>query len=121
MAFILAKAQEQGVLDRGLKMPEVSTTERASWLEHKLNEAGALTPLKMPDFVLNDADTEALTIALMSLNAERIPSRRYEVPKTRKVIFDPEDDFGALRGALPVPFLPRHSWLGKPAGVRHHL
>jgi mono/diheme cytochrome c family protein len=96
LAFILAKAQEEGVLDRGQKLPDASPAERVAWLERKLNQAGALTPLKMPDFKLDDADSEALTITLMSLSAERISSRRYEVAKNRKVVFDPQDEFGAL-------------------------
>ena len=50
----------------------------------------------MPDFQLSSADAEALLIALLSLSAERISSRRFEVPKHRKVIFDPQDGFGGL-------------------------
>ena len=61
-----------------------------------LSDAGALTPLKMPDFLLNDADAEALTIALMSLSAERVSLANYEVPGKRRPIFDPKDDFGGL-------------------------
>ncbi len=96
LAFILAKVQEEGVLDHGLRLPDAPAAQQAAWLEGKLNDAGALTSLKMPDFRLSDPDAEALTIALMGLNADRISSRRYEVPKKTKVIFDPEDDFGAL-------------------------
>ncbi|MGA2033508.1 MAG: c-type cytochrome [Thermoguttaceae bacterium] len=61
-----------------------------------LNQAGALNPLKMPDFQLNDPDAEALTIALMSQSAERVSLATYEVPAKRKPIFDPQDDFGGL-------------------------
>lgn len=96
LAWLLARVQEQGVLDRGAQLPEGPLQEQAAWLERALNEAGALNPLKMPDFLLKSTDAEALTIALMSLNTERISSRRYEVPQKRQVIFDPQDDFGAL-------------------------
>jgi cytochrome c551/c552 len=96
LAWILARVQERGVLAGDQKLPEASTPQRVAWLERALNEAGALNPLKMPDFLLDDADAEALTIALMSLSAERVSLARWEVPKKRKVIFDPQDDFGAL-------------------------
>jgi mono/diheme cytochrome c family protein len=96
LAWILARVQEQGILDRGQKLPDGSLREQVAWLERALNEVSALNPLKMPDFLFSDADSEALTIALMSLNAERISSRLYEVPKKRKVIFNPQDDFGGL-------------------------
>src|SRR5208337_1819061 len=72
LAWILAKAKEQGVLDRGKVLPEGSPREQTVWLARVLSEADALTPLKMPDFLLNDADAEALTIALMSQSAERV-------------------------------------------------
>jgi mono/diheme cytochrome c family protein len=98
LAWILAKAKEQGVLNRDLVLPEGPNREQAVWLGRVLSEAGALTPLKMPDFLLkdNDADAEALTIALMSQSAERVSLANYEVPKQRKPIFDPKDDFGGL-------------------------
>jgi len=96
MRWILARAKEQGVLDRGKVLPEGSPSEQAVWLGRVLSEAGGLTPLKMPDFLLNDAEAEALTIALMSQSAERVALANYEVPKTRKPIFDPKDDFGGL-------------------------
>ena len=102
LAWILARVQEQGVLAREQKLPEASTPQQVAWLERALNEAGALNPLKMPDFLLDDADAEALTIALMSLSAERVSLASWEVPKKRKAIFDPQDDFGALAAALPL-------------------
>ena len=95
LAWILGKVQAQGIL-ADQKLPDGSTAEQAAWLENVLNEADALNPLKMPNFALNEADAEALTVALMSLREERISSARYEVPRRRKVIFDPQDDFGAL-------------------------
>jgi mono/diheme cytochrome c family protein len=96
LAWILAKAQAQGVLDHSQKLPEGSAAEQATWLTAALNGAGALNPLKMPDFLLNNPNAEALTIALMSQTAERISLAKYEVPKKTKPIFDPKDDFGGL-------------------------
>jgi cytochrome c551/c552 len=96
LAWILAKVQEQGVLDRRQGLLEGSTKEQADGLTRVLNEAGALNPLKMPDFLLGDADAEALTIAMMSQSAERVPLANYEVPKQHKPIFNPQDDFGAF-------------------------
>ncbi len=84
------------LLDPDLTLPEGSTQEQATWLAQTFNDAGLLNPLKMPDFLLGDADAEALTIALMSLSAERIASKRFEVPRTRKVFFNPKDEFGRL-------------------------
>ncbi|MGO8753072.1 MAG: c-type cytochrome [Thermoguttaceae bacterium] len=95
LAWILGKVQAQGFL-ANLTLPDGSTEEQVVWLEQALNEADALNPLKMPNFALNNADAEALTVALMSLREERISSARYEVPRKRKVVFDPQDDFGAL-------------------------
>ncbi len=83
-------------VDRDLTLPEGSIQQQATWLAQVFNEAGLLNPLKMPDFLLGDEDAEALTIALMSLSAERIASRRFEVPRTRKVFFNPKDEFGRL-------------------------
>lgn len=51
---------------------------------------------KMPDFHLTDEDAKALTIALMSLSELGAPSRRFEVPKQPKIIFNPKDEFGRL-------------------------
>jgi mono/diheme cytochrome c family protein len=97
LAWILDRAKKQGALeDRGQVLPAVSPHEQAIWLTEVLSEAGALTPLKMPDFQLTDPDAEALTIALMSQSAERVSLANYEVPKQRKPIFDPKDDFGGL-------------------------
>ena len=96
LAWILGKAQERGVLKADLKLPGGAAAEQAAWLSRSLSDAGALNPLKMPDFQLNDADAKALTIALMSLSSEGISSRVYEVQQQRKVTFDPKDDFGAL-------------------------
>ena len=96
LAWILAKAQERGVLKTDLKLPPGDAAQQAAWLTQALNEAGALNPLKMPDFQLTEADAKALTIALMSQSAEGISSKVYEVPRQRKVTFDPKDDFGAL-------------------------
>ncbi|MGO9109657.1 MAG: c-type cytochrome [Thermoguttaceae bacterium] len=96
LTWILAKVQEQGVLDDALLLPAGSRQEQAAWLGQVLSDAGALTPLKMPEFTLNDADAEALTIALMSQSAERVSLANYEVARKRKPIFDPKDDFGGL-------------------------
>ncbi len=96
LKWILDRAKEQGVLERGQVLPAGSNREQAVWLGRVLSEAGALTPLKMPDFQLNDPDAEALTIALMSQSAERVALANYEVPKKSKPIFDPKDDFGGL-------------------------
>jgi mono/diheme cytochrome c family protein len=96
LAWILSKVQDRGLLKADLKLPEKNPEEQAAWLTTALAEAGALNPLKMPDFQLNDADAKALTIALMSQSAEGISSKLYEVPPKRKVTFDPKDDFGAL-------------------------
>jgi mono/diheme cytochrome c family protein len=95
-AWILARVQERGILKADAKLPDGSASDQAIWLTQTLNDAGALNPLKMPDFQLNDADAKALTIALMSQSAEGISSKLYEVPPKRKVTFDPKDDFGAL-------------------------
>jgi mono/diheme cytochrome c family protein len=94
--WILARVQEEGHVDRGYQLPEGSAQEQAQWLAEICNRAGLLNPLKMPDFQLDTADAEALTIALMSQSAERISSRRYEVPRKERVVFDPKDDFGQL-------------------------
>jgi mono/diheme cytochrome c family protein len=96
LGWILAKTQSQAVLDRSQTVPEGSAQEQAAWLTGVLNDAGALNPLKMPAFLLNDADAEALTIALMSQSAERVSLANYEVPRKLKPIFDPKDDFGGL-------------------------
>ena len=50
----------------------------------------------MPDFQLSDEDAEALTVALMSRTEVSIPSKRYEVPREHKELFDPQDGFGVL-------------------------
>ncbi len=96
LAWILAKAQERGIVAGDKKLPNGDPTEQANWLTKTLNEAGALNPLKMPDFLVSDADAKALTIALLSQSAEGISSKIYEVPRPRKISFDPKDDFGAL-------------------------
>ena len=96
LAWILATVRQQGALDRSLETPQGSARQQAAWLVQTFNEAGLLNPLKMPDFQLSDTDAEALAIALMSLSAERISSGRFEVPRQRKVIFDPKDNFGEL-------------------------
>jgi mono/diheme cytochrome c family protein len=96
VAWILAKAQAQAVLDRSQKLPEGSDQEQAAWLTRALNDAGALNPLKMPDFLLEDTQAEALTIAVMSQTSERISLATFEVPRKVKPIFDPKDDFGGL-------------------------
>ena len=88
--------KKQNILTSDLKLPEGSPQNQAVWLAGILNEAGVLNPLKMPDFLLSDADAEALCIALMSLSAERISSRRYVVPRKREVFFNPQDEFGQL-------------------------
>jgi len=62
----------------------------------KFNQAGLLNSLKMPNFLLSSKDAEALTIALMSHSAERVASRRFEVPRKRKTFFNPKDEFGQL-------------------------
>ena len=65
-------------------------------LVEALNKAGALNPLKMPAFQLSDDDAKALTIALLSLSDVSAPSKRYEVPKRQRVVFNPKDEFGKL-------------------------
>ena len=100
LAWILAKAQERGVLKTDLKLPPGDAAQQAAWLTQALNEAGALNPLKMPDFQLTEADAKALTIALMSQSAEGISSKVYEVPRQRKVTFDPKDDFALSSSAI---------------------
>jgi mono/diheme cytochrome c family protein len=94
--WILRRAQQTGILDAGLQIPDGSPQDQINWLTQVLNRAGALSPLKMPNFELSDEDSEALTIALMSRNQVSIPSKRYEVPQSPKVIFDPKDGFGLL-------------------------
>jgi mono/diheme cytochrome c family protein len=96
LAWILGKVQERGIVAANLKLPGGTTEEQADWLTKTLNQAGALNPLKMPDFLVSDTDAKALTIALLSQSAEGISSKIYEVPRPRKVAFDPKDDFGAL-------------------------
>ena len=96
LAWILGKVQQKGLLDAGLTMPGAPSENQAVWLVRKLNVVGALSPLKMPDFRLSEADAESLTIALLSLSEVRISSRRYEVPRKQKVFFNPKDEFGTL-------------------------
>ncbi len=89
-------AAAEGRLAPELKLPDLPPPEQADWLVQKLNEVGLLNSLKMPDFLLSNADAEALTIALMSHSAERVALRRFEVPRKRKVSFNPKDEFGQL-------------------------
>jgi len=89
-------ATSLGMLAPELQLPDAPPRQQAAWLVKKLNAAGLLNPLKMPDFGLAKADAEALTIALMSHSEERVASRRYDVPRKREVIFNPQDDFGQL-------------------------
>jgi cytochrome c551/c552 len=96
LKWIFAMAQQAGVLDASLQMPDGTAKTQVVWLTQKLNGAGALSPLKMPNFELSVEDIEALTIALMSRTSVSIPSNRYEVPPTPKVAFDPRDGFGVL-------------------------
>ena len=83
-------------MGRDLKLPPGSSDMQSQWLAQKLGEAGALNPLKMPEFKLSDADVEALVIAVMSQTSERVSVVKYAVPAKRKPIFDPKDDFGGL-------------------------
>jgi cbb3-type cytochrome oxidase cytochrome c subunit len=96
LKWILAQVQQAGMLDANLQMPDGSPRDQASWLTRALNNVGALSPLKMPDFQLSDEDAEALTIALMSHSEVSVPSKRYEVPQVTKVVFNPQDAFGVL-------------------------
>ena len=102
LAWILARVQEGGILKADLKLPGGMVAEQAAWLTQSLSDAGALNPLKMPDFQLNDADAKALTIALMSLSAEGISSKVYEVQQQHKVAFDPKDEFGRWSKGIAV-------------------
>ncbi len=83
-------------IDAEMKLPTGPVRAQAAWLLQRLNGAGLLNSLKMPDFQLDTRDAEALTIALMSLSAERISATRYVVPRKRKVSFNPRDEFGQL-------------------------
>jgi len=96
LQWILEKVQQAGVLDASLKMPAGSPHSQGMWLAGELNNAGVLSPLKMPDFQLSDEDAEALTIALMSHSEVSIPSKRYEVAPEHKELFNPKDGFGVL-------------------------
>lgn len=96
LAWILEQVKQARVLDEKLQLPGGSTDEQAAWLVWALNEAGALNPLKMPDFQLSDQDAEALTIALMSLSEVGAPSKRFEAPRRPKAVFNPKDEFGKL-------------------------
>ncbi|MBI3838671.1 MAG: c-type cytochrome, partial [Planctomycetia bacterium] len=94
---IFATVQQTGILDAKLRMPEDPARNQAVWLVRELNNVGALSPLRMPDFQLSDEDAEALTIALMSRSVVSIPSKRYEVPQVQKNVFNPKDGFGDLQ------------------------
>jgi mono/diheme cytochrome c family protein len=96
LEWILEKVQQAGILDTALRLPMGSPRSQAVWLTHELNNAGALSPLRMPDFKLSDDDAEALTIALMSRGTASAPSKRYEVLEKQKDVFDPKDGFGLL-------------------------
>ena len=90
------KSNKRASWMRRCKCPQARhTAKRSGWLD-ELNDSGALSPLKMPDFQLSDEDAEALTIALMSHSEVSIPSKRYEVPQEHKEIFNPQDGFGVL-------------------------
>ncbi len=93
---ILTNAQQAGLLAADAQMPEGSPTNQAAWLAREFNSSGALSPLKMPDFQLSDEDAKALTTALMGKSDVSVPSKRYEVAQPTKIIFDPQDEFGAL-------------------------
>jgi cytochrome c2/Tfp pilus assembly protein PilV len=96
LAWILQQAQQAGALEGALKLPSGNARAQAEWLVRRLNESGALNPLKMPNFQLVDEDAAALTIVLMSLSEASAPSRRFEVRPQPKAIFNPHDDFGQL-------------------------
>ncbi|MFV1965535.1 MAG: cytochrome c family protein [Pirellulaceae bacterium] len=97
LAWILEQVQQVGMVDAKLALPDGPIVEQSQWLLKVLNDAGALNQLRMPDFHLSDEDAEALTIALMSLSEASAPSKRYEVPSPRKVVFNPKDEFGELQ------------------------
>ncbi|MCH7987646.1 MAG: c-type cytochrome [Planctomycetes bacterium] len=96
LKWILKQAQQAEILKSDPQLPEGTPSTQTAWLLKKLNEVDALSPLKMPDFQLSDEDAKALTIALMSLSADRVASRRYEVPSKPMVRFNPVDEFGSL-------------------------
>ena len=96
LQWILEKAQQAGLLDATLQMPAGTPHSQVVWLARELNDCGALSPLKMPDFQLSDEDAEALAIALMSHSEVSIPSKRYEVSPEHKEVFNPKDGFGDL-------------------------
>jgi mono/diheme cytochrome c family protein len=88
--------QGAGILGADLKMPNDPPLAQAAWLTRQLNTAGALSPLKMPNFELSDDDIEALTIALMGRGEPNFLPNQYEVPRTPTIAFDPQDSFGLL-------------------------
>jgi mono/diheme cytochrome c family protein len=96
LEWILADAQQKDILDAELRMPGGPPQDQAAWLVRQLNDKGAMSPLKMPDFQLSDDDAEALTIALMSHTEVGVPSKRYEVRELQKAVFEPKDRFGDL-------------------------
>ena len=96
LAWILKQAKHAGVLEEKLTLPAGSLSKQAKWLVGALGKAGALNPLKMPNFQISDPDAEALTIALMSLSEVGAPSKRFEAPVRPKVVFNPQDEFGKL-------------------------
>ena len=96
LQWILGKPNKRASWTRRCKCPQAHrTAKRFGWFE-QLNDSGALSPVKMPDFQLSDEDAEALTIALMSRSEVSIPSKRYEVPAEHKEVFHPQDGFGVL-------------------------
>jgi len=96
LQWILEKVQQAGIVDAALQLPTGSPHSQAAWLSRELNGSSALSPLKMPDFQLSDEDAEALAIALMSHSEASIPSKRYEVLREQKEVFNPKDRFGVL-------------------------
>jgi mono/diheme cytochrome c family protein len=96
LQWVLERVKQAGILDAALQMPAGLPHGQVAWLTQALNDSGALSLLKMPDFQLSDEDAEALTVALMSRTEVSIPSKRYEVPREHKEIFNPQDGFGVL-------------------------
>lgn len=97
LAWILGQVQQAGLLPEAMEMPAGSVADQTQWLVQALDQVDAFNPLKMPNFELSDEDAEALTIALMSLSEVSAPSKRYEVPMQRRVVFNPKDEFGELQ------------------------
>ncbi len=96
VTWILDRVKAAGFLKKATMPPPSDEASRPVWLRKTLENSGAFSVLKMPDFGLSDEDSLALTIALMSLTEEGPPSKRYIASPPATQHFDPQGQVGQL-------------------------